>query len=456
MLSIEVNLPDLKYGTSYLGLHRGDMPELPVINMFAEQYDTEQSPVLQSREGLKTISALDTGPIRAIYSEDGVLGGALFVLSGSTVYADDVAIGTITGSGPAFISGFENRVFICAGTDIYEYDGTTFKTCTLPDTFSVSAISIGTDRLIYIDKGTGHFYWSDVLSDTLETLSFATAEQAPDNLLDLMFIGDTLVLFGSSSVEFWPASSSNPNLPWTPLIGRTYQEGIRGTGCATRFQNTFAWITNHNQVCVGSADKVVSNTTLDERLAGSTSASLWHFFYKGIQFLAVRLDTETWVFSDGSGQWSVFESYGEGNWIPQCYNSNVFGSAVDGRLIEWSGTYDDFGDILERRFRAGQAITNDTVPAFNITLRANAGHTSYLTGTYANPTISLRTSKDGGYEWAEWRSISLGVNGKYRQMIRWTSLGYFGYPAILVEFRVTDPVPFRVSGCTINEGLADS
>jgi len=178
---------------------------------------------------------------------------------------------------------------------------------------------------------------------------------------------------------------------------------------------------------------------------------LWRFFLEGMEFLAVRLDTETWVFNNQSSQWSTFESYGQSNWIPQCYANNTFGSSIDGNLLQWSNDYSDLGGILERRFRAGLPLTNNVQPVYNLTLRTNPGQTSYLTGTYANPTVEVRTSKDGGFEWGNWKGRTLGATGKYRSLVMWRSLGFFGFPSAMFEFRVTDPVPFRVSGVTANE-----
>lgn len=448
-------MPKLQYGLSQIGRDRGNLPELPVINMFVEEYPTEEAPVLQSRPGLETTgSALGAGPVTAVFTIDGVLSGEYYALSGGALYKNGTSVGTVVGTGPAKIVGFENRVFANAGGALYNYDGATFAAVTTPGSFNVRSMCIGSSRVIVIDDGTGQFYWSNVLSTTVDALSFATAEYSPDSLKECLFIGDTLHLFGSETVEFWPSSSANPDLPWQPLVGRTFSVGIRDTGCACPFATTFAWITNHNQVCVGDPQNVISTSSLDEKLTNSTTAKLWTFYLDGTEFLAVRLDTETWVFSKTSSQWSTFASDGETNWIPQCYTAGKFGSSTDGYLLQWATTHDDFGGILERRFRAGISIANGTVPLYNVCLKANPGRTPYTTGDYATPEISLRTSMDAGENWGSWKTISLGIQNEFRQLLRWTSLGFFGNPGILVEVKVTDPVPFRVSDMVVNDELS--
>lgn len=448
-------MTDLPYGLSAFDRDRGNFPEVPVVNMFVEKVPTEPNPVLQSRPGLKNSGVtLGSGPVQGLFHVDGVLSGQLFAVSGSHVYVDSVDVGSISGSGPVSIDGFENRAFFCAGQDVWQYDGTSLSMIATPGSFSVLSLCVGTSRLIVIDKNTGHFYWSDVLSPSITALNFATAENSPDKLKECLFLGDTLILFGSETVEQWPASSADPNLPYTPLVGRTYQVGIRDTGCATTFQNSFAWITNQNQVAVGDPTTIISDSSVEEKISLSSNARLWTFRLEGVEFLAITLDHSTWVFNAHSSQWSTFESYGQDNWIPRCYSSGFFGSGVDGRLMQWSDDHSDFGDILERKFRAGTPISTGTMPLYNITLRTNPGQTPYITGTYADPKVSLRTSKDGGYVWSSWKEKSLGAQGNYRKPVKWTSLGFFGSPSLLVEFRVTDPVPFRISGVSINDDYA--
>jgi hypothetical protein len=443
---------DLVYGTSSFDRDRGNFPKVPVINMFAEEAPTEPKTSLQSRPGLEETGVeMGTGPVKALLQIDGVLNNTLFGISGGHFFAGAVDKGAIDGTGPVSMAGYSDRVFANAGASVWAYNGA-LSTVTMPDTFDVIDLCVGTSRLIVIREDTGKFYWSDPLTSTVDALFFATAENSPDNLKACLFLGDTLVLFGTETVEFWPASASNPDLPFQPLIGRTFQVGIRGTGMATLFKTSFAWITNRNQVCVGDANTTVSTSSIEEKIGESETARLWTFRLDGVDFLAVTLDTETWVFSSRSSQWSQFQSHGEDNWIPGCSTGDVFGSSIDGKIVQWSDDHEDFGGLLERRFRAGLPIDNSIVPLNNVILRTNPGQTPYINGDYTDPIVEMRTSDDGGYEWSTYRERTLGLQGKYRKVIQWRSLGYFSNPGLLIEFRVTDPVPFRVSGVTINEG----
>jgi hypothetical protein len=445
---------DIVYGTSSFDRNRGNFPEVPVINMFAEETPTEPKVALQSRPGMENTGVtMGSGPVKALMQIDGVLNDGLFGVSGTHLYSSATDLGAIDGTGPVSMAGYTDRIFVNAGQSLWVYNGTTLTTIATPGSFDVLHLCVGTSRLIVIDKGTGQFFWSDPLTSTVGALNFATAENSPDNLKACLFLGDTLILFGSETVEFWPASASNPDLPYQPLVGRTFQVGIRDTDAATLFKSSFAWITNRNQVCVTDVNTIISNSSLEEKINASTVARLWTFRLEGVDFLALTLDDDTWVFSSRTSQWSQFRSYGQTNWIPRCATGNNLGSSIDGRVVKFSADHQDFGGVLERRFRAGMPVTTGTVPLDNVIMRTNPGQTPFLTGDYVDPVVEMRVSKDGGYRWGNWRQKPLGQSGEYKKSFAWRSLGRCGFPGPLLEFRVTAPVPFRVSDLVVNEGL---
>jgi hypothetical protein len=418
--------------------------------MVVEEVPTEQSPVLQSRFGMEDEgTTLGTGPVKALYQVDGVIDGAQFAVSGSKFYADGIELGTIDGSGEASIAGFESFIFAAAGAGLWGWNGVTLAEVTLPDNFDALRICVGASRLLVIKKTTGRFYWSDVLSSTVDALSFATAENTPDKLLDCLYVGDVAVLFGAETVEFWQVST-DPDLPFLPIVGRVFQKGIKATGCASHFQGSFAWVTNRNQICVGSLDQVITTPDIDAKIEASTVVRLWSFYMGNDEFLALTLDSETLVFSSRSSQWSEFQTLDE-NWRPRCFGGGLFGSSIDGKLIQWSDDYYDHEGNLTRILTAGIAIPAQVLNVFNLIVRTNSGRTPILEGYGYDPMIELRTSKDGGFTYGSWKEIAFGENGQYRKNIMWRSLGSFGRPGFVCQVRVTRPVPFRVSGVYINE-----
>jgi len=129
----------------------------------------------------------------------------------------------------------------------------------------------------------------------------------------------------------------------------------------------------------------------------------------------------------------------------------VFGSAIDGRLLEWDDGHLDLGGPMERRFRAGLPIMAGGQTINNMSVRCNVGQTPFLEGDYTAPAVEMRLSRDGGQTWGLWRSAPLGAQGQYRTRSQWRACGMASYPAFLAEFRVTAPVDWRVSGVNVNE-----
>ncbi len=443
-------MPAIQFGLSSYERGEGDLPGLPVINMYAEDTASEGT-VLQSRPALIDRERnMGTGPIRQLYSRDGVVGGRLFGVSANSFFDEIAEVGVINGTGPVSIAGNETGMMVCAGGDLFTYDGVTFAQVPLPDNFQAVKVVEGSSRFVVIRANSGQFYFSPPLERTFDGLDFATAEAESDQLLDALFMDDILLLFGRETVEFWP-NTTDDNLPFQPLEGRVLERGIKATGCATVFGSSFAWVTDKNAVCVGDENTVISNPGIHERIAESVHVSLFTFFIDGAEFLALRLDNETQCYNGRTGAWSRFQSVEDGNWAALCSAKDVFG-ADDGKTLVFGDGQMELGGPMERRFTAGFPINGDPVDVSNLRVRVNPGQTDFLEGEYSDPVIEARISRDAGQTWGLWKQTSLGRQGEYSKRVEWRALGLASYPGFLAEVRVTDPVPFRCSGVFINEG----
>lgn len=442
---------DLDFATSSYDRGRGGLPPLPVVNMVLEQAPTEKAgKMLQSRMALvETGSVAGNGPIAALMVKDGVLGGDRFAVSDGNLYRGTTLLGAIPGDGPVSIAGNEGGVMVAAGSTMRYYDGATLTDVDFPNGAGVTKVLSGAGRFIALREDTGQFYWTPILENTVDALDFATAENQPDRALDALFIDDILMLFGSETVEFWPNVQSE-DLPFQPLEGRVIEKGIRATGCATAIGSTFAWVTNENQVCLSDENNIISNNGLQERIEASAEVKLFSFVMGGNEFVCLQLDAETQVFNPRTGAWSEWKSYGQARWAVSCYSNNVMGSDIDGRLLRFGAGHVDLGGPMERMWTGGYPIDAGGLRVSSALARVNVGQTPFLTGDYTTPQIEMRQSRDGGRTWQDWRQKSLGAQGNYRQEVQWRGLGLASRPALLLQFRVTDPVDVRVSAVVIN------
>jgi len=445
-------MPNIDFATSSYERGRGGLPPLSVTNMVLEQAPTEKTgKALQSRMAVLDRGAdMGTGPVDAVFKKDGVQSGDLFGVANGNLYRATTSLGTIPGSGPVSIAGNEIGVMAAAGASLRYYNGTTLADVSFPDSALVSKVITAAGRFVALRAGTAKFYWTPTLAATFDALDFATAENQPDGVRDALFIDDILLLFGAETVEFWP-NTGDAELPFQPLEGRVIEKGIRATGCAAAIGSTFAWVTHENQVCMSDENNVISNNGLQERIEASETVSLFAFVMGGNEYLCLQLDNETQVFQPRTGQWSEWKSYGQARWAVGCFSGGVMGSNIDGRTLAFGAGHVDIGGSMERLWSAGMPMDGGAARISNVVARVNIGQTPFLTGDYVDPVIEMRTSRDGGKTWGDWRQKSLGRQGDYRQEVRWRGIGLAGRPSFLVQFRVTDPVDIRVSGVLINE-----
>lgn len=460
----KVPVPDLAYGTAAYSRARGEMPDLILRNMMVEATPVEKGGVvLLSRPGLVEDGPTHgNGPVRALLSQEGVLNGARVAVSDGTLWVDGDAIGPVTGAGPASIAGNEIGVVATAGASAVFYDGTDFSTIAFPDTANVRKVIEQGGRFLFLRDDTQAFYWTDVLADMLsgsgqivvDALNYASAESEPDSLRDILPVEGGIALIGSATVERWTLTGDN-DLPYVPVQGLVFKKGARDTGCAASFDNTFAWVSpEHIVYLAGNVPQRISDSGIEERIQASTTCRVDSFFWEGHELLKINLDSDCVLFDAQTRQWCEWASMGQDRFVGgPVIDGPVFGSLVNGRLVQFADSYSDLGGTLERTFRAGLPIDGGAFSIHNLRLRTRPGHTTELSGDYAEPVVEMRYSDDLGQTWSDWESAELGAQGDYRVRTEWRALGMHDDPGVLFEFRCTDPVNFVVAGVTVNERL---
>lgn len=442
---------DLAYGKGAYSRSRGNLPSLQLVNMHVERSATDKSGVvLMSRKGLDEIAEVGDGPIRGELQRDGVFGGDRFVVSGTEFYRGETLLGEIEGDGVVSIAASEIEVLVCAGATLYSYDGTDFVEVEFPDDLGVVAIACQGGRFVAIPAspliGAGGFYFSAVADGrSWDGLDYANAESAPDSLRDIAVLDTMLILLGSETIEFWPPTG-DPDLPYAPIQQRVFEQGVIGTGCTVVVDNTFYWIGDDKIPYRNGGDtpQAIGADDIVEKLEASSSYRLFLVIDERHKFVTLRLDGSTHPFDITTGEWCEWRSYGRTNFRA----GPGLGDDETGKIWAFSG-YTDAETVFERRFTAG-ATLEGPMSVDNLRLTCEVGTTPYLTGDYLAPLIEMRASSDGGNIWTDWESVSVGEQGQYRERVEYRGLGMFEDPGMLFEFRMTDPVSFRLSNVAIN------
>lgn len=450
-------MPAIRYGVGAYRRDNGNLPEFRLVNMFVEQTPSAEAGVtLLSRPGLSDVATWGTGPVYGLFSQEGSFGGDLFAAIGNTVYREGVSLGTLPGSGPVSWAASADELLVTRGSTAYSYDGTDFVNSGFVGLFSneVTAVAFLAGLFIAAEKGSHRFFWSAVRdSRSWNILDFASAENAPDELLDVLEVGDNLYLLGQSSIEVWAATGAE-EIPFSRIQQRLYRKGVHGTGCTVEQDNSLTFVGNDGIVYrVAQVPERISDHGIEERIKASATVFCWGFVYEGHSFFCLRLDQGTWAFDAATGQWCEFASYGRSNFRARCAavqrRTLFFGD--DGTNILWNfGGWRDGEDTLVREFTAA-APARGAIQVDNLEVENNAGWTDELAGQGSDPILEMRSSRDNGATWGTRRSAPLGRQGEYRTRTRWRALGMFDSPAAVFEFRCSDPAPFRVSSVKANE-----
>jgi hypothetical protein len=186
---------ELMLGKSAYERAYGRMPPVVLENRFFEQNPTDQQTqtALLSRPGTDDVTGFGAGPIRSLFSLDGVFNGDLFVVSGADGslfrYSRDgltktTLVGTIFGDAFAPMAATRNYLFIADSNSLQYYDGVgSLATATLTITVNPAdgdAVTLGSTTYTFntVLGGANSVLIGADIQESLTNLSDAIAATA--------------------------------------------------------------------------------------------------------------------------------------------------------------------------------------------------------------------------------------------------------------------------------------
>lgn len=449
-------MPDLMLPRGAYHRANGNFPPFELVNLFLEQTAAARGGVsFLSFPGLASTATRGTGPINGIFRQDDLFSGATFTVSGSTLYKDGTSLGTINGSGPVWFAASDIELVVGRGQSAYSYNGTTLAAISFPDGANVTWGTFLAGLFVFARAGSRKFYWSAVYdARTIDGSDFASAESSASYLVQVLAIGDVLYLGCKDKIEAWYPTGDG-TLPFQRITQRTAKKGVAASGAMVELDNALHFVGDDRTVYrMAEVPERISDHGIEEQLAASATFSCFTFLHQGHAFLIVRTDTKSLGFDALTTGWLERRSWGLTNWRAQCATGKadgtpMFGSATTNDIFEHSG-WQDAGQPHAREF-TGVVPSTSAFPLFKVEIEANTGSAPI---TVPDPEIEMCFSRDGGNTFSAFRPAKLGATGKYRARPRWRRLGSFDAPGALLHFRVTDPVPFRVSSALSNESSA--
>lgn len=438
----------LPFGLSSYSRANGRMAPVRLLNLYPEQSPTVKGDIaLIQRPGLTAFLAQAA---RGLYREDGVLGGSLFTLTGTTLYKDGVALtGTVSGSDRPEWAYTVDGLFVLSGGVVYQTtNGTSISATTFPDSASVSSLAQLNSILVAVREDTGTIYFRLPGDTAWGALDYFSAEREPDPALAVWALGDVLYVFGSASIEIF-APTGDTGTPFQRLQGTAIMRGLKDRNSISQADNTLFFVAENN-IAYRLGDGVptiVSDNSIAARIELSTTASAFSYAVAGHTFWVLGLDDETLVL-DVAGGWSQY-TYNGGPFPSLGIYDGVTTYVAGAKVYTLTDVSTDDGVAIERLFTAVLPV-EDPVTCDGLQIDLSPG-VSDVTGEPA--VVQMHYSDNQGRMWCDWRLASIGASGEYRKRVRYRRLGMADAPGRLFEVRITDPVNVRFSGVELNPPL---
>lgn len=201
---------------------------------------------LYGTPGLKLWQNFAGGACRGLHRFSASLG---VVVVGSRVYTVTTAgvstfIGNIdTDTTTASMDNNGTVVMIVTGLHGYFLDpnAKTIVPITNPAFTGADTVQFIDGYFLFNKKDTGQFQITGLYSELIDALDFATAEDAPDNLLAVLVDHDEVWLFGEVTTEIWGDSGSQL-FPFARIPGAVIEQGTAAKFSPVRMDETVYWL----------------------------------------------------------------------------------------------------------------------------------------------------------------------------------------------------------------------
>lgn len=397
-----------------------------------------------------------------------VVGGHVYAVTYSGGSYTVNQLGALPGTRPVTIarnSKFPTPDIVCVDPDNGAFTLTTsgapaaFSDPDLPQPNSCFDI----DGYICFTIGDGRCFNTGLNNLTVSALDYLTAEFRPDGLIRGVVFGNSVILFGPSSTEFWYDAGNASGSPFSRQTART--TGLIGPYAVAGWEPGFSGVL----IMVGSDRQVkrlngyeferISTHDVERDLQMLTQEEAFGleacvFMRSGHAYWCLSSAYWTWVFDITTQEWhervsdgllcsrirqSVF-AFGE--WIVGDLTTGK-SFAVDDRFYR-EGTSPLVMEITSAQGASfPSAMTIDFV-AFNLT--AGTGMAAGEAPIQTDPVVLISYSDDAGYRFSNYIPYRIGKQGESLTRVTMNGAGTTGPKGRQWRLRLSDPVYFGCMG----------
>jgi hypothetical protein len=482
-----------------------------MVNLFPEIVPEggKEAAFLNRAPGLTLLATVGTGPIRGLWTFNGVG----YVVSGLSLYSINSSytatfLGTVSGTGPVSMADNGTQLFIACNGPSYIYNSLTNVFVQITDPDFPGALTVGylDGYFVFIQPNTQKLWVTALLEGTsVDPLDFASAEGSPDNLVSMIVDHREVWLYGTNSVEVW-YDAGNADFPLQRIQGAYNEIGCAATFSVAKLDNGLFWLgaDARGQGIVyranGYTGQRISTHAIEYAIAQYpiiSDAVAYTYQQEGHAFYVLTFPSAnaTWVYDVSTQAWHERAAFSNGQFLrhrsncQMAFNSEiVVGDFANGNLYAFDlDVYADNGGPQKwlRSWRAlptGQNNLNRTAhhslqldceSGVGINNSAGTDPTYLLTesglfittesGDFllavaegeptigSDPQVMLRWSDDGGHTWSNEHWAVLGKIGVYQQRVFWRRLGMtLKLRDRVYELSGTDPVKIAIMGAELH------
>lgn len=386
---------------------------------------------------------------------------AVYNVTGATITVVDATTLTYTMAsnpgGSASVVGTYSVVSSLVRVSNANLQGVPFDITWLKQVFAYGFVGSGIFQISAIDDGT-----------TNDALDFATAESEPDNLVRVVADHGEIVLFGTSTTEFWGASG-NSDFPFSNQTGSESEFGLAAPWSLVKYNDSLCGLMRNKlgqvQVMMLNGHTFVPLPGADlnffdeiNTYAAVDDATAFAYNLGGHPIYQINFPTagKSWFYDASSGAWGELQSGMDGgrhrgemavNYLNKTrvfdyQNGNIY--TLDPTVYTDNGVPRPYEISSRHIFKDLEAIRTGFL---QLDFEAGQG---LISGQGSDPKAMLQVSRDNGHTWGNelWRPM--GKIGEYRNRVIWRRLGR-GYDFVF-KVRVTDPIKFVLAAAAVTNG----
>lgn len=408
----------------------------------AENANARSPAILRGAPGLRLFGTLGAGPIRGMRNVE----GQLFVVSGQKLYRVSVngagtELGVIPGQSRVSMSHNQvaggNQLIIVNGGSGYVFDtsNNTFQQIGDSDYPGARVVDYIDGYLAQLRPDRKQWFHSD-LNTALSYLGldFYEAEALPDDIVSLMRVHSELWVFGQQTVQPFVNTGAAEGT-FAPAAGTVIEQGCAGTFTPAVMDNSAFWLGSDGSVyrANGYTPQRISTFAMEQAIASLNWTNAYSMVYedRGHKIYYLTFPEEngmTWGYDAATQRWHRRQSYNLPIWrvsALELFNKQwIAGDFENGRLyvVDWSYYAEHDRPLVASRKTAYMHDNQNRLSLSALELLMNTGNTA-LGNT--DHFVSLRYSDDGGRNWSNWKTVSLGAIGQYAKRVRFKRLGDF-------------------------------